>query len=104
MTYWAAGMIISADRLEQYEQTGEELVSFTSKTSFSVPVVFPIPFASPPKVSSNIAAAPGTSARWTSRVIGITAEGCTIFLESGASSAAAVDWSDVPVQWVATAS
>lgn len=101
---WAAGERITANKLNASDiQRGSVSVSFTQQTTSTVNVVFPEPFPTAPNVQTNIAAAPGSSSRWTSRAINVTATGFTIFLESGYATAPAVDWIAVPVTWIAVA-
>ncbi|MEV6790910.1 H-type lectin domain-containing protein [Streptomyces sp. NPDC051320] len=101
-TNWLAGMRTTADRLAATSiQTGTESVSFTSATSFTQDVTFPVAYATAPTVVTNINSGAGATSRWDTRAIGITATGFQLFGYTTQTDAAAATWSAVPVGWVA---
>ena len=103
MTYFTAGQRLTGELLENFIQRGEVLVSFTSQTSHTQDVVFPVPFAAAPIMAVNIASGAGATARWGARAIGVTATQFTLFLFVGDAGASAATWSGIEVQWIAVA-
>jgi hypothetical protein len=84
-----------------YGETGSRNVSFTTLNSTTVAVTFATPFTSPPRVSTNINSGAGSTARWCSRAINITATGFDLFLF--AADGATSTWSTVQVLFEAVA-
>lgn len=78
-------------------QNGSVSISFTTQTSFTQAVSFPVAFSSSPVVTTNINSGAAATGGWISRAINITTSGFTLFV-SGASAT----WSSVSVQWDAT--
>lgn len=80
-------------------------VSFTSLTSTTIAVSFPIAYGAgvTPVVTTNIASGSGTTSRWGSRAITVTNTGFTLFLFRGDASDPAETWTNIPVQWFAHA-
>ena len=103
MTYWAAGQRVTGEALEDFIQRGVENVTFASAASHTRTITFPEPFSAPPIVHTNIAAAPGTIARWNSRAITVTATDFVLFVFKGDNADANVAWTDIPVHWIAVA-
>lgn len=83
-------------------QSGMASVSFTAQSSFTQAVTFPIPFAEPPQVFTNIASNNAVTARWGSRAISITETGFTLFVFEGDAADPAQTWVSIPVQWFAS--
>lgn len=79
---------------------GSVAVSFTAQTSFTLAVTFPQAFATVPAVMTNINTGSGVTSHWSSRAIGVTTSGFTIFVYSD-TGAAAQTWASIPVQWIA---
>lgn len=100
MTHWQSGMLITPARLGEQE-SGQVEVSFTDLTTHTQTVTFAASFAAPPHVSTQIVSGSGTTSRWESRPISISATQFTLFLYRGDGSASPSTWSDVPVQWIA---
>lgn len=92
-----SGNFIVGQVVEQ--QTGTELINFTTLTQTTVAVTFPVPFLTIPKVFTEIQSGAGPTARWDSRAINVSTTGFTIFVYS--NDIAAATWVDVPVVWVA---
>lgn len=82
-------------------QRGTEIISFTSQTSFTVSVVFPVAFSAMPVVTTNINSGDGSTARWGSRAISVSPTGFTLFLFRGDGTDPAATWSGISVQWMA---
>lgn len=86
-----------------FSQMNTELVSFTSQTSFNLPITFATPFPAgvTPVISTNIATGAGVAAHWSSRGAGVTNVGFTleVYADTGA---AAQTWLNIPVQWSAS--
>lgn len=84
-------------------QTGGFDATFAAAASRLVGVSFPTPYPAGvvPTVITNIASAPGTTARWDSRAINITNTGFQVFLFKGDLADPDTAWSNVPVQWLA---
>lgn len=84
-------------------QTGIELVSFTSLSSHTRTVTFPVPFASIPVIPApNIASGAGAAARWGARAFSITTTGFTLFVYTGDDTGIAPQtWTNIPVHWIA---
>ena len=80
----------------RWTQTGTQSVTFTTATSNTTAVVFPVAFSAAPAVMVNIDTAPGSTSLWRVRAISITTTGFNIFAE-GPSNA----WAAVPVSYVA---
>lgn len=99
MPYLTAGKRLSGDAFTKDGQAGRELVSFTSKSSTTQAVTFPIEFDDEPSVTVNIASGAAATAQWFARAITITTTGFTLFLFSGSETAAT--WSDITVTWIA---
>lgn len=83
-------------------QVGVQSITFNVQTSWTVAVTFPKPFPSVPLVFTNINSGIGATSRWYSRAINVTTTGFTMFVARGSADDPAVDWSNVPVQWMAT--
>lgn len=83
-------------------QSGQESISFTTLSSFTKAVTFPIPFTTAPRVMTNIASNAASTDRWESRAYNITTTGFTLFLFEGDAADAAQTWANVPVQWFAS--
>jgi hypothetical protein len=79
---------------------GQVLVSFTTLTSFTQVVTFPVAFAVAPTVTVNIATGAGNTARWGARAITVTAANFTLFVFAD-SGGAAQTWAAVPIMWQA---
>ena len=77
-------------------QAGDESISFTAQTSFTVAVVFATPFASTPAMATNINNGTGAAGGWSSRAFNVTATGFTLFVYGGSST-----WVNINVQWTA---
>lgn len=103
------------DRLYRYDgavwrpvapvfQQGVASVSFASQNSFTMMVTFPTSFTSVPVVTTNIGSGDGSTARWGSRAISVTASNFTLFVYRGDGDDPVQTWSGVPVQWIAAAS
>lgn len=82
-------------------QSGNTSVSFTSQTSYTATITFPVAFPATPRVSVNINSLGGSTARWGSRAGTVTATNFTLFVFAGDASSPAT-WSSVDVQWIAT--
>lgn len=78
-------------------EVGQELISFTTQTSFTVAVTFDRTFPSVPHVFTNITSGAGSTAGWGSRAISVTQTGFTLFVFGSSST-----WASVPVDWFAT--
>lgn len=85
-------------------QVGTESVSFTTLSSFTQAVTFPVPYDTGvvPIVTTNISTGSGSTTRWASRAITVTNTGFTLFVFKTDAADAAVTWASVPVQWMAT--
>jgi hypothetical protein len=82
-------------------QTGSEaMLSGAAVGVLTKPVVFNVPFLSPPSVSTNIDNQAGTFARWYSRAVSVTANGFTMFVAKGDAADANVVV-NFPVSWIA---
>jgi hypothetical protein len=80
-------------------QKGQESVSFTTQSSFTVAVTFPVEFIATPTVITNIQSSTGATNKWISRAYGVSGSGFTLWVFTGDASTAT--WSSVPVDWVA---
>lgn len=80
------------------QETGVEAISFTAQTSFTVAVTFATPFATIPRVFTNINSGAGSTAGWNSRAFLITRTGFSLFVFGGSST-----WAGIEVQWLAVA-
>lgn len=80
--------------------TGTELVSFTAASSFLQPVSFSLVFPAAPVVTTDINSQLGVTNPWITEATVVTPTGFTIWCRSGGVAAT---WSNVPVDWVATA-
>lgn len=100
MTHWQSGMYLTPARLGERE-SGEIAVSFVDQTSHTQVVTFAQPFAARPQVTTQIVSGSGTTSRWESRPISISASGFTLFLYRGDGAASLSTWDDIPVQWIA---
>lgn len=83
-------------------QSATALISFTSLTSFTLPVTFPTPFPGTPAVTTTINSLSGNTARWGSRAGNVTASGFTLFLFTMETGAPSQTWANVPVSWIAS--
>lgn len=83
-------------------QSGTELVTFVTQSSFTQAVVFDVEFPSTPIVTTEIQSGAGVTARWGSRAISVTTTGFTLFVFEGDAADPAQSWTDVPVVWSAT--
>lgn len=83
-------------------QRGTVLASNAAATSFSVAVTFPQPFSAVPSVTTDINSGSGSLRYWQSRANSVTAAGFSLFLLTTDAAAGAIDWSSVPVSWIAT--
>lgn len=101
MAYWSAGNRITAERFAKYLQAGDESVSFTTKSSHTLSVVFDTEFDSPPSVTASIGSAPSETAQWHVRATSVSSSGFTLFLFAG--DGATDTWANVPVNWTAAA-
>ncbi|MCX4605520.1 H-type lectin domain-containing protein [Streptomyces anulatus] len=72
-----------------------ELITFTTRTTFTLPVTFSSAFSSAPGVHTNINSGSGPTSQWHSRAIDVTNTGFTLFVYSLQSAA----WTNVPVRW-----
>lgn len=113
----AEGMVTSladTDRLYRYNgsawvavapvtQVGTALVNFTSQSSWTQTVNFPSVFPSTPVVMVNIAVGVGATTRWAARAIGATPSSFTLFAFHTDAADGPDTWSDISVQWIATA-
>lgn len=82
-------------------QAGTELVTFSTLDSYTVAVVFPVPFTSVPVMPApNINTGAGSAGRWDARAINVTATGFTLWVFSNATGATS-SWSNIPVMWTA---
>ncbi|MGI5404131.1 hypothetical protein ACQEVG_32715 [Streptomyces sp. CA-135486] len=72
-----------------------ELLTFTSRISFTKVVTFPTAFSSTPGVTTNINSGTAETAQWHSRAIDISPTGFTLFVFSPTAAA----WDNVPVRW-----
>lgn len=79
-------------------ESGEESISFTTQTSFTVAVTFTNPFILIPRVFVNINSGAGSTSGWGSRAINVDTTGFTIFVFGTSST-----WVDINVYWEATA-
>lgn len=86
-----------AEMLSQRVKSGVVSVTFATSTSHTQTVSFATPFASAPRVTTNIASGAGPAGGWISKPTNVTASGFTL-LVSGTSSA----WSGINVHWIAT--
>jgi hypothetical protein len=68
--------------------------------ALSFSVSFGITFPGVPTVTTNIADGGATTARWSSKAYNITTTGCSVVC--AAPTTGAVNWTNVPVQWIAT--
>lgn len=80
-------------------QSGFLSITFASATSYTQAVTFPTPFASTPKVFTEINSGAGPTAQWGSRAINVTVNGFTLFLFTPNT---AIAWSGQAVNWFAT--
>jgi hypothetical protein len=95
-------MKITDERLNAKDyQAGLALVSFTNVTNFTMPVVFPEPFPTPPIMSCEIVSGSGVTGRWEARPITITATGFTLFVLLTDLAEGADTWTNIPVHWIA---
>lgn len=99
MSYWAAGNRITGDRFAKYMQAGTATVGFTTLSSTTVSVTFPIAFSAAPVVTVNIASQAAATAGWIARAVAVTATGFTLYL--AATDGATDTWTNVAVGWVA---
>lgn len=75
-------------------QTGTTTISFTSQTSFTQSVTFPIAFATAPKVFTNIDSGAAATASWGSRAINITTTGFSMFVFGPSAT-----WTNINAGW-----
>lgn len=100
----AAGLIYRSTHVEE-EQTGQVLVSFTSRTFHTVRVNFAQGrFSGTPVVTVNINSSAAEVAQWGARATAIDQTGFTLFVFSGFPDNTGVSprpsaWSSIPVQW-----
>lgn len=94
------GDVTIGKRLIAAQCAGIELVSFTTLTSITIPIMFDTPFSAAPAVVTTISTGDGNAAHWDSRGINISSSGFTLFLfqETGG---VAKTWSNLPVSWIA---
>jgi hypothetical protein len=78
------------------QQAGQNLISFSAQTSFTVAVVFAVPFSAMPSVHANIDNGTASAASWQSRAISVSTTGFTLFVYGPSST-----WVNVIVQWSA---
>lgn len=88
--------LLNADPPATTMQIGSASISFTTQTSFTQAVSFPVAFASTPVVMTNINSGSGSTGSWGSRAISIGTSGFTIFVFGPSAT-----WSNVTVQWAA---
>lgn len=84
-------------------QSGTALITFVAQSSATLVVTFPVPFVTLPQVVTNIASGAGETARWGSRAIAVGLDTFTIFVFESDVADPARDWTDIPVNWIATA-
>jgi hypothetical protein len=98
---YVTGRIVAANA-----QSDTVSISFTAQTSFQQSVTFPTayPVGTMPAVTTNIASGAGATSGWTSRAIGVTRTGFTLFVNRGDTTGAAQTWASIPVQWWSHAS
>ncbi|MBC9719514.1 hypothetical protein H9Y04_44150 [Streptomyces sp. TRM66268-LWL] len=92
MTQWQPGMRITAERLQD-----------TGIQSATLAVTFPKPYPTAPIVQTEIVSGAGATARWGSRAININSTGFTLFLFITDAANTPATWTNIPVQWIATA-
>lgn len=96
-------MRVTANRLNATDvQNDQVLISFTSLTSFTQAVVFPLAYAAPPIVGTDIVSGAGPTARFGCRAISISATGFTLFIFVTDAAGVATTWVDQPVQWTSS--
>ncbi|MGC5343640.1 hypothetical protein [Streptomyces sp. DT171] len=101
-TLWQPGMRITDIRLAAKDyQAGQLVISFTTLTSYTTPVVFPQPFPVAPIMNLEIVSGAGSTGRFEARPISITPSGFTLFILTTDAAQAAGTWSGVPVHWTA---
>lgn len=102
MTHWHSGMKLTPARLGESE-SGQKLVSFTSKTSDTThTVTFAEAFASTPRVFCEINSSAGVTAQFEARPINITTTGFTLWVQITDLARTAQTWSNVTIDWWAT--
>lgn len=103
-TQWLAGMRITAGRLLATDvQRGSVDVSFTALGTYTTVVTFPVPFATPPIMTTGIASGTGPTARFGSRAISVTNTGFTLFVFVTDLAEGTDTWAAIPVHWIAVA-
>lgn len=79
-------------------QQGTEPITFSSLTSTTVTVTFPVAFAAAPRVFPNLASSDPSTAGWTVRAVNATTTTVDLYVEGPSSS-----WSAIPIEWMAIA-
>lgn len=101
-TDWRAGMRITGARLAAKDyQAGQLTVSFTSLSSYTLPVTFPVAFPVAPIMNVEIASGAGSTGRFEARAINVTSSGWTLFILLTDTAEGVDTWATIPVHWTA---
>ncbi|GLF97541.1 H-type lectin domain-containing protein [Streptomyces yaizuensis] len=99
-TLRTSGDLVVRSHKAHYGESGTALVTFTNSTTFTVAVTFATPFASVPRVYTNLDSSHTAANNWWTRAHTITTTG---FRLHGFNKGDLWSWSNMPVSWSAFA-